>query len=98
MGKSIRSKVKRANRSILRRDFSDPICQLRADKIAKKQAVQTAKEKPAAAPKHFKAAPTATKDEDEPRRKAGKSKKTAKQRGKNRGQHVTMDFPQKRFP
>ena len=38
MGKSIRSKVKRANRTQLRKDFSDPIVKLRQDKIAKKMA------------------------------------------------------------
>ena len=38
MGKSIRSKVKRANRTILRRDFSDPIVRKRDDLVAKRVA------------------------------------------------------------
>ena len=83
--------AEKERRSAAARAKAEDAARVKSEEIAKKQAVQTAKEKPAAAPKHFKAAPTATKDEDEPRRKAGKSKKTAKQRGKNRGQHVRVD-------
>lgn len=38
MGKSIRSKVKRANRSQLRKEFSDPIVRKRQEAIAKRVA------------------------------------------------------------
>ena len=78
-------------RSAAARAKAEEAARVKAEELTKKQAAQTAKEKPASAPKHFKAAPTTIKDDDEPRRKAGKGKKTAKQRGKNRGHHVRVD-------
>ena len=76
-------------RSAAIRAKAEEAARLKAEEISKKEAVKTAKDKPAA-PKHFKAAPT-PQDEDEPRRKANKGKKTPKQRGKNRGHHVRVD-------
>lgn len=82
--------VDKERRSAAIRAKAEEAARLKAEEISKKEAAKTAKDKPAAAPKHFKAAPT-TQDEDEPRRKANKGKKTAKQRGKNRGHHVRVD-------
>lgn len=75
----------KARRDAASRAKAEDAARVKAEEMAKKQSATAGKDKPAAAaPKHFKTA-IPTSDDDEPRKKANKGKKTAKQRGKNRG-------------
>ena len=80
----------KAKRDAALRAKAEEAARLKAEENARAQAA-AAKKDGAAQPKHFKAAPTTTTDDDEPRRKQNKGRKTAKQRGKNRGHSIRVD-------
>ena len=80
--------AEKARRDAAARARAEEAARVKAEEIAKKQASTT--DKAAAAPKHFKTAAPAV-DDDEPRTKKNKGKKTAKQRGKNRGHSIRVD-------
>ena len=81
----------KARRDAASRAKAEDAARVKAEEMAKKQSAAAGKDKPAAAaPKHFKTA-VPTSDDDEPRKKTNKGKKTAKQRGKNRGNILRGD-------
>ena len=81
----------KARRDAASRAKAEDAARVKAEEMAKKQSAAAGKDKPAAAaPKHFKTA-VPTSDDDEPRKKTNKGKKTAKQRGKNRGNILRAD-------
>lgn len=83
--------AEKARRDAAVRAKAEEAARVKAEELSKKQAAtDKEKEKASPTPKHFKTAAPTT-EEDEPRRKAGKGKKTAKQRGKNRGSHIRVD-------
>ena len=91
-----RAASKRKEQEVTEKARRDAVVKNKAEEAARVKAeaaarVNQAEKEKTAGPKHFKAAPGLRTDDDEPKKKPGKSRKQVKQRGKGRGKGLRLD-------
>ncbi|MBT8148458.1 MAG: translation initiation factor IF-2 [Gammaproteobacteria bacterium] len=90
-----RAAAKRKEQETTEKARRDAVVRAKAEESARQKAEAAAKlnqaNKERTGPKHLKAAPGTSVDDDQPKKKPGKSRKQPKQRGKSRGHSLRVD-------